>query len=234
VCSPVGDVSKHQPPYDSNPAVSLDVFEMLWHRGFFSADDGSGSRALARVGKFCAGLRREKDPENPAPFPVYRRGRRILRRSTSCSTRQLKRFARDGGAGNRASERPRAEAGSPTPVLFKLLFEKNKEAFALHLFERCYPTASAGVHCVLFVNEELRRLLGRKSSAATRKHTLIGVTRAFFAEGELTKAIEPTLLVARILGTARPVRAPSTAFGEWRGKAVDGRSAVGTIGLEHV
>src|SRR3954467_13573669 len=119
----------------------------------------------------------------------------------------LKLFARDGV--RESSIRAVAEeAGFTNPVLFK--YFEGKDALALHLFERCYlrlvrevrgALAGGGTfrarlgrlitripapldespEALLFVNEELRRYWP-KMSAATRRHSLIGITRPFFEE----------------------------------------------------
>src|SRR5258706_5317147 len=152
----------------------------------------------------------------------------------------LKLFARDG-VRESSIRAVAAEAGFTNPVLFK--YFEGKEALALHLFERCYlrlvreamaALASGGSfrarlkllltrtlalldespEAVLFVNEELRRYWPQVS-AATRKHSLIGMTRAFFAEGDVTKAVDPTLLVAGFWGLLAQF-ARLYAFGEWR------------------
>jgi AcrR family transcriptional regulator len=157
----------------------------------------------------------------------------------------LKLFARDG-VRESSIRAVAAEAGFTNPVLFK--YFDSKEALALHLFERCYlrlvreamaALGSGGSfrarlgrlvsrvlalldespEALLFVNEELRRYWPQVS-AATRKHSLIGMTRAFFAEGEVTAAIDHTLLVAGFWGVLGQF-ARMHAFGEWRGKAVD-------------
>jgi len=157
----------------------------------------------------------------------------------------LKLFARDG-VRESSIRAVAAEAGFTNPVLFK--YFEGKEALALHLFERCYlrlvreaigAIGSAGnfrvrlrrlldgvlslldesPEAVLFVNEELRRYWPQVS-AATRKHSLIAMTRAFFAEGEVTDAVNATLLVAGFWGLLGQF-ARLYAFGEWHGKAVD-------------
>lgn len=157
----------------------------------------------------------------------------------------LKLFARDG-VRESSIRAVAAEAGFTNPVLFK--YFESKEALALHLFERCYlrlvrealaALGSTGSfrarlkqlltrmlalldespEAVLFVNEELRRYWPQVSPA-TRKHSLLGMTRAFFAEGDVTKAIDPSLLVAGFWGLLGQF-ARLYAFGEWRGKAVD-------------
>jgi hypothetical protein len=79
----------------------------------------------------------------------------------------------------------------------------------------CWSNATA----VLFVNEELRRFWP-KVSAVTREHPKIAMTRAFFDEGEVTKAIDRILVVAGFWGLLGQF-ARLHAFGEWRGKAVD-------------
>ena len=72
---------------------------------------------------------------------------------------------------------------------------------------------------VLFVNEELRRYWPLVS-AATRKHSLIAMTRALFEEAEVTKDVDRPLLVAGFWGLLGQF-ARLYAFGEWHGKAVD-------------
>src|SRR5690349_17461909 len=114
----------------------------------------------------------------------------------------LKLFARDGV--RESSIRAVAEeAGFTNPVLFK--YFDGKDALALYLFERCYlrivrEATSAlaedgsfrdklrrlnfrllalldeSPEAVLFVNEELRRYWPQVSPA-TRRHSLIGITR---------------------------------------------------------
>lgn len=157
----------------------------------------------------------------------------------------LKLFARDG-VRESSIRAVAAEAGFTNPVLFK--YFASKDVLALHLFERCYlrlvretmaALGSGGSFrarlalllrrvlslldespdAVLFVNEELRRYWPQVS-AATRKHSLIAMTRAFFAEGDVTKAVDCTLLVAGFWGLLGQF-ARLYAFGEWRGKAVD-------------
>src|SRR4051794_7500881 len=127
----------------------------------------------------------------------------------------LKLFARDG-VRESSIRAVAAEAGFTNPVLFK--YFAGKEALALHLFERCYlrvvreamdAIGGAGSfrvrlrnllarvlslldespEAVLFVNEELRRYWPQVSPA-TRKHSLIGMTRAFFEEGDVTQAVD--------------------------------------------
>lgn len=156
----------------------------------------------------------------------------------------LKLFARDG-VRESSIRAVAAEAGFTNPVLFK--YFEGKEALALYLFERCYlrlvreaigAIGSAGSfrarlrrlleavlslldespEAVLFVNEELRRYWPQVS-AATRKHSLIAMTRTFFAEGEVTEAVNGTLLVAGFWGLLGQF-ARLYAFGEWHGKAV--------------
>jgi len=156
----------------------------------------------------------------------------------------LRRFARDGV--RESSIRAVAEdAGFTNPVLFK--YFEGKDALALYLFERCYlrlvretMAALAGgstfrerlgrliaallalvdeaPDAVLFVNEELRRYWP-KTSPATRRLSLIGITRRFFEEGEVTKTIDHTLLVAAFWGLLGQF-ARLHAFGEWKGPAV--------------
>lgn len=165
----------------------------------------------------------------------------------------LKLFARDG-VRESSIRAVAAEAGFTNPVLFK--YFENKEALALHLFERCYlrlvrETMAAirsggsfrerlgllvarilalvdeSPEALLFVNEELRRYWP-KVSAATRKHTLIGMTAAFFDEGEVTKAVDRVLVVAGFWGLLGQF-ARLHAFGEWRGKAVDAAPQLETL-----
>src|SRR4051812_48060599 len=157
----------------------------------------------------------------------------------------LKLFARDG-VRESSIRAVAAEAGFTNPVLFK--YFEGKEALALHLFDRCYlrlvreamaALGGAGSfrarlrllvtrmlalldespEAVLFVNEELRRYWPQVSPA-TRKHSLIGMTRAFFADSGVTKAVDPTLLVAAFWGLLGQF-ARLYAFGEWRGDALD-------------
>ncbi len=87
------------------------------------------------------------------------------------------------------------------------------------LLTRMLALLDESPEAVLFVNEELRRYWPQVSPS-TRKHSLIGMTRAFFAEGDVTKAVDPTLLVAAFWGLLGQF-ARLHAFGEWRGKAVD-------------
>jgi len=157
----------------------------------------------------------------------------------------LKLFARDG-VRESSIRAVAAEAGFTNPVLFK--YFEGKEALALHLFERCYlrlvretvGALAGGGHfrarlgrliarllelldetpeAVLFVNEELRRYWPQVS-AATRRHSLIGLTDAFFAEGGVTTDIDRKLLVAGFWGLIAQF-ARMHAFGEWKGPAVD-------------
>jgi AcrR family transcriptional regulator len=157
----------------------------------------------------------------------------------------LKLFARDG-VRESSIRAVAAEAGFTNPVLFK--YFDGKEALALHLFERCYlrlvrealaALGSGGsfrarlgqlvrrvlalldesAEAVLFVNEELRRYWP-KVSAATRRHSLIKMTAAFFDDGEVTRAVDRTLLVAGFWGLLGQF-ARLHAFGEWRGQAID-------------
>src|SRR5215470_11031537 len=72
---------------------------------------------------------------------------------------------------------------------------------------------------VLFVNEELRRYWPRVSPA-TRRHSLIGMTRKFFQESEVTEEVDLTLLVAAFLGLLGQF-ARMHAFGEWKGRAAE-------------
>jgi TetR/AcrR family transcriptional regulator, repressor of fatR-cypB operon len=156
----------------------------------------------------------------------------------------LKLFARDGV--RESSIRAVAEeAGFTNTVLFK--YFEGKDALALHLFERCYlrlvremmGALSGGgsfrvrlgrviarllalldesPEAVLFVNEELRRYWPRVSKA-TRAHSLVGMTRTFFEESEVSKEIDRTLLVAGFWGLLGQF-ARMHAFGEWKGPAV--------------
>lgn len=157
----------------------------------------------------------------------------------------LKLFAR-GGVRESSIRALAEEAGFTNPVLFK--YFEGKDALALHLFERCYlrlvgevtaALAEGGAfrprlgrliarvlalldespEAVLFVNEELRRYWPRVSPA-TRRHSLIGITRTFFAEGEVSKMVDGTLLVAGFWGLLGQF-ARMHAFGEWKGPAVD-------------
>lgn len=157
----------------------------------------------------------------------------------------LKLFARDG-VRESSIRAVAAEAGFTNPVLFK--YFESKEALALHLFERCYlrivrETMAAirsggsfrerlgllvarilalldeSPEALLFVNEELRRYWP-SVSAATRKHSLVALTSAFFDDGEVTKTVDRTLLVAGFWGLLGQF-ARMHAFGEWRGKAAD-------------
>jgi AcrR family transcriptional regulator len=155
----------------------------------------------------------------------------------------LRRFARDGV--RESSIRAVAgDAGFTNPVLFK--YFEGKDALALYLFERCYlrlvrqTVAALGgggtfrerlgrliagllalvdeePDAVLFVNEELRRYWPLVSPA-TRRHSLIGMTRKFFEEEEVTKDIDHTLLVAAFWGLFGQF-ARLHAFGEWKGGA---------------
>ena len=157
----------------------------------------------------------------------------------------LKLFAREGV--RESSIRAVAEeAGFTNPVLFK--YFEGKDALALFLFERCYlrmvreaTTALAGggtfrarlgrliarflalldesPDAVLFVNEELRRFWPRMSPA-TRRLSLIGITRKFFDEGDVSKEIDQTLLVSAFWGLLVQF-ARIHAFGDWKGAAVD-------------
>src|SRR3954462_4824481 len=157
----------------------------------------------------------------------------------------LKLFARDG-VRESSIRAVAAEAGFSNPVLFK--YFENKEALALYLFERCYlrlvretqGALGAGgdfqarlgrliarvlelldesPEAVLFVNEELRRFWPHVS-AATRRHSLIGLTLEFFDEGGMTKGVDQKLLVAAFWGLLGQF-ARMHAFGEWKGLAVD-------------
>src|SRR5215813_1416502 len=156
----------------------------------------------------------------------------------------LRRFARDGI--RESSIRAVAkDAGVTNPVIFK--YFEGKDALALYLFERCYlrlvretlaALAEGGTFrerlgrliaallalvdeapdAVLFVNEELRRYWPQ-TSPAMRRLSLIGITRKFFEEGEVTKRIDHTLLVAAFWGLLGQF-ARFHAFGEWKGSAV--------------
>ena len=157
----------------------------------------------------------------------------------------LRRFARDGV--RESSIRAVAgDAGFTNPVLFK--YFDGKDALALYLFERCYlrlvreTTAALGAggtfrerlgrlisgllalideepDAVLFVNEELRRYWPLVSPA-TRRHSLIGMTKKLFEEEKVTKAIDHTLLVAAFWGLLGQF-ARMHAFGEWKGSAAE-------------
>jgi AcrR family transcriptional regulator len=138
------------------------------------------------------------------------------------------------------------EAGFTNPVLFK--YFEGKDALALHLFERCYlrlfreataALAEGGTfrarlrrmiaavlalldeapEAVLFVNEELRRFWPHVSPA-TRRHSLLGLTKAFFLEGDVCGTVDPTLLVAAFWGLLGQF-ARMYSFGEWKGQAVE-------------
>jgi AcrR family transcriptional regulator len=155
----------------------------------------------------------------------------------------LKLFARDG-VRESSIRAVAAEAGFSNPVLFK--YFDGKEALALHLFERCYlrlvretvgALAGGGTFrrrlgrliarllqlldeapdAVLFVNEELRRYWPQLP-AGTRRHSLLGLTDAFFAEGGVTTDIDRKLLVAGFWGLFGQF-ARMHAFGEWKGPA---------------
>src|SRR5262245_26288361 len=157
----------------------------------------------------------------------------------------LKLFAREGV--RESSIRAVAEeAGFTNPVLFK--YFEGKDALALFLFERCYlrmvreaTTALSGggtfrarlgrlitrfmalldesPDAVLFVNEDLRRFWPRMSPT-TRRHSLIGITRTFFEEGDVSKEIDKNLLVMALWGLLGQF-ARIHAFGDWKGTAVD-------------
>lgn len=165
----------------------------------------------------------------------------------------LKLFARDGV--RESSIRAVAEeAGFTNPVLFK--YFEGKDALALHLFERCYlrmvreatvaldgngtfrerlrrlivrilALLDESPDAVLFVNEELRHYW-RRLSPATRRHSLIGITRRFFEDGEVSKTIDPALLVAAFWGLFGQF-ARMHAFGEWKGPAVDAAPQLETL-----
>src|SRR3954467_1782121 len=157
----------------------------------------------------------------------------------------LKLFARDGVRESSIRSVAR-EAGFTNTVLFK--YFEGKDALALHLFERCYLRLGGGAmtalasegpfrprlgrliarmlalldespEAVLFVNEELRRYWPRVSPA-TRRHSLIGLVDAFFAEGGVTTGVDRKLLVAAFWGLIAQF-ARMHAFGEWKGPAVD-------------
>jgi AcrR family transcriptional regulator len=157
----------------------------------------------------------------------------------------LRLFARDG-VRESSIRAVAAEAGFTNPVLFK--YFEGKDALALHLFERCYlrlvREAMAAIgsdgsfrerlrrlvgrlcalldespEAVLFVNEELRRFWPQVS-AATRKHSLIAMTAAFFDDDVVTTTIDRKLLVAAFWGLMGQF-ARMRAFEEWRGTAVD-------------
>ncbi len=167
----------------------------------------------------------------------------------------LKLFARDG-VRESSIRAVAAEAGFTNPVLFK--YFENKEALALHLFERCYlrlvreaksALAEGGSfqarlgrlitrvlelldespEAVLFVNEELRRYWPHVS-AATRRHSLLGLTSAFFAEAGATPDIDRKLLVAGFWGLLGQF-ARMHAFDEWRGRAVDAAPQLQALAL---
>ena len=157
----------------------------------------------------------------------------------------LKLFARDGV--RESSIRALAEeAGFSNPVLFKHF--DGKDALALYLFERCYlrmvretmaglaheGDVRARLRClidrllqlidespeaVLFVNEELRRFWPLLSPA-TRRHSLLGMTRKLFTDAEVATDVDPTLLVAGFWGLLGQF-ARMFAFGEWKGRAID-------------
>jgi hypothetical protein len=80
---------------------------------------------------------------------------------------------------------------------------------------------------VLFVNEELRRFWPRVSPA-TRRHSLIGMTRKLFEEREVTSTVDRTLLVAGFWGLLAQF-ARLYAFGEWKGRAVDAAPQLETL-----
>jgi AcrR family transcriptional regulator len=165
----------------------------------------------------------------------------------------LKLFARDG-VRESSIRAVAAEAGFTNPVLFK--YFEGKEALALHLFERCYrrmvretvgALAGGGTfrarlerliarllqlldeapEAMLFVNEELRRYWPRVSSA-TKRHSLIGLMDAFFAEGGVTTDVDRKLLVAGFWGVIGQF-ARMHAFGEWKGPAVDAAPQLETL-----
>jgi len=165
----------------------------------------------------------------------------------------LKLFARDG-VRESSIRAVSQEAGFTNTVLFK--YFEGKDALALHLFERCYlrlarealaATTGEGTFrdrlarliagilalvdeapdAVLFVNEELRRFWPRVS-AATRRHSLIGITLEFFDEGGMTKGVDQKLLVAAFWGLLGQF-ARMHAFGEWKGLAVDAAPQLETL-----
>jgi AcrR family transcriptional regulator len=165
----------------------------------------------------------------------------------------LRLFARDG-VRESSIRAVAAEAGFTNPVLFK--YFDGKDALALHLFERCYlrlvREAMAAIgssgnfrarlrqlvtrlcavldeapEAVLFVNEELRRFWPQ-ASAATRKHSLMAMTAAFFDHDAVTTAIDRKLLVAGFWGLLGQF-ARMHAFGEWRGNAVDAAPQLETL-----
>lgn len=168
----------------------------------------------------------------------------------------LKLFARDG-VRESSIRAVAAEAGFTNPVLFK--YFAGKEALALYLFERCYlrlvreakealegggsfnlrlgrlvtrvlQLLDESPEAVLFVNEELRRFWPLVS-AATRRHSLLGLTSAFFAEGDVTPTIDRKLLVAGFWGLLGQF-ARMHAFGEWRGRAVDAAPQLEALALK--
>src|SRR5882724_2796257 len=168
----------------------------------------------------------------------------------------LKLFARDG-VRESSIRAVAAEAGFSNPVLFK--YFDGKEALALYLFERCYlrlvreakgalgeggsfrarlgrlvtrvlELLDESPEAVLFVNEELRRFWPHVS-AATRRHSLIGLTSAFFAQRDVTPAIDRKLLVAGFWGLLGQF-ARMHAFGEWRGRAVDAAPQLEALALK--
>jgi TetR/AcrR family transcriptional regulator, repressor of fatR-cypB operon len=165
----------------------------------------------------------------------------------------LKLFAREGV--RESSIRAVAkEAGFTNPVLFK--YFDGKDALALHLFERCYlrlvretmgalseggtfrarlgrlitrllALVDEAPEAVLFVNEELRRFWPQVS-AATRRHSLVGMTSKFFEDEEVTAKVDRILLVAAFLGLLGQF-ARLYAFGEWKGRAVDAAPQLETL-----
>jgi TetR/AcrR family transcriptional regulator, repressor of fatR-cypB operon len=168
----------------------------------------------------------------------------------------LKLFARDG-VRESSIRAVAAEAGFTNPVLFK--YFAGKEALALYLFERCYlrlvreakdalggggsfnarlgrlvtrvlQLLDESPEAVLFVNEELRRFWPHVSPA-TRRHSLIGLTSAFFGEGDVTPTIDRKLLVAGFWGLLGQF-ARMHAFGEWRGRAVDAAPQLEALALK--
>ena len=86
------------------------------------------------------------------------------------------------------------------------------------LITRILALLDESPEALLFVNEELRRYWP-KMSAATRRHSLIGITRRFFEEEQVSAAIDHNLLVAAFWGLLGQF-ARMHAFGEWSGPAV--------------
>lgn len=165
----------------------------------------------------------------------------------------LKLFAREGV--RESSIRAVAqEAGFTNPVLFK--YFEGKDALALFLFERCYlrmvreattALSEGGTFrarlgrlivrllalldespdAVLFVNEELRRFWPLLSPA-TRRHSLLAITRKFFEEADVSKEIDVNLLVTAFFGLLGQF-ARTHAFGEWKGPAVEAAPQLETL-----